>query len=132
MPEGASRPAKGSAPVPAGLVQAYVPLAHRALIVHLTLLEHCVELLAEGSSLEDMHFTKVAQLSAPGRWLPVASPAARMLWPAAHPVTESARGCRNILSSEMQKTCQFWLSTFWLLTVYLRVFLTLLNDFVHF
>merc|ERR1719352_253494 len=35
-----------------------------------------------------MHFTKVAQLSAPGRWLPVASPAARMLWPAAHPVSE--------------------------------------------
>ena len=32
-------------------------------------------------------------------------------------VTESARTRTYILGSEVQKTCQFWLSTFWLLTI---------------
>ena len=33
------------------------------------------------------------------------------------PVAESARACSYIFSEEVQKTCQFWLLTFWLLTV---------------
>ena len=32
-------------------------------------------------------------------------------------VTESARAHIYILSKQVQKTCQFWLLTFWLLTV---------------
>ena len=39
---------------------------------------------------------------------------------------ESARACSSILSSEVQKTGEFWLLTFWLLIwtlpLYLRVF----------
>ena len=32
-------------------------------------------------------------------------------------VTESAHACSYILSKQVRETCQFWLSTFWLLTV---------------
>ena len=47
-------------------------------------------------------------------------------------VTESARACRYIFSSVVQKSCPFWLLTFWLLILYLRVFLTFFSGFVHF
>ena len=47
-------------------------------------------------------------------------------------VTESARACSYFSSKPVEKTCKFWLLTFWLLTLHLRVFLTLFSGFVHF